>query len=95
LISLNQLNSLHTNTIPGIQQEIRNAQASIEVSYNNRDGNSIIRGLTELEELRIQEQEHKNVSVFATRIALEYTALLSAANQKIVVLRANTAPLVQ
>lgn len=83
------------NTLPGVQQEIKNTQANIEISYNNRDGNSIIRGLTQLEELRIQEQEHKNVSVFATRIALEYSALVSAAEQKIVVLRANTAPLVQ
>ncbi len=92
---LNQLNALHTNALPSIQSEIKNKQNSIESSYNDRDGVAIIRSLSELEELRIQEQEHKNIIVFSARIAAEYNTLITAANQKLVVLRANMAPLIQ
>lgn len=40
--ALNQLNALHSSTLPGIQSEIKNTQAAIESSYNNRDGVSIM-----------------------------------------------------
>jgi hypothetical protein len=93
--ALNQLNSLHANTLPGIQSEIKNKQAAIESSYNNRDSGSIMNQLSDLEELHIQEQEHTNVVVFTSRIAAEYNALITAANQKLTVLRANMAPLIQ
>jgi hypothetical protein len=93
--ALKQLNALHANTLPGIQSEIKNKQASIESSYNNRDGGSIMNQLADLEELHIQEQEHKNVVVFTSRIAAEYNTLITAANQKLTVLRANMAPLIQ
>jgi hypothetical protein len=95
LASLKQLNSQHTALLPGIQTEIKNTQLRIESSYNNRDGWAIISDLTQIEELRIQEQEHKNISIFATRIAQEYTVLLASAQERIIVLRANIAPLVQ
>lgn len=95
LTLLSQLHSLHTNARPAIVQEIRNTQAAIETAYNNRDGASIMRGLAQLEELRIQEQEHNSTALFAQRIGIEYRALIIAAAQKITVLRANTEPLVQ
>jgi hypothetical protein len=95
LSALNQLNALHVNALPTIQSQIKNIQASIEASYNNRDGNAIVRGLTQLEELRIEEQEHKNIAIFSSRVAAEYSALITASNQKLTVLRANMAPLVQ
>lgn len=95
LASLGQLHSLHTNALPGITQEIRATQAAIETAYNNRDGDSILRGLSQLEELRIQEQEHNSTALFAQRIGIEYRTLIAVASQKIIVLRANIDPLVQ
>lgn len=70
-------------------------QNDIESAYNNRDGETIIRDLSRLEELHIEEQEHTSTALFAQRIAAEYSALIPIADQKIVVLQANTAPLVQ
>jgi hypothetical protein len=95
LAQLGQLHSLHTNALPALRQEIKNTQAAIEVAYNNRDGASIIRGLSQLEEFRIQEQEHRSTALFAERIGIEYRALIAAAAQKITVLQANTEPLIQ
>jgi len=95
LASLNQLQSIHTNALPGLQASIKNTQSVIETAYNNRDGWAIIDDLSRLEELRIEEQEHKNVAVFASRIAIEYSTLVSAMSERIVVLQANIAPLVQ
>jgi len=48
-----------------------------------------------LEELHIEEQEHKNVSLFAQRFILEYTTIISSSEKKLTVLKANTAALVQ
>lgn len=92
-VLLGQLNTLHTNELKGTTAEIKNVQASIESSYNDRDGASIMEYLTQLEELHIQEQEHKNISVFAIRVGKEYKTLIDAAVQKIAVLQANIEPL--
>lgn len=91
--SLGQLNALHTSALESTNAEIKNTQTQIEASYNERDGDSIMEYLTQLEELHIQEQEHRNISVFATRVGKEYKALTDAAIQKISVLRANIEPL--
>jgi len=91
--SLGQLNSLHTNALKSTKDDIKNTQAQIESSYNDRDGDSIMEYLTKLEELHIQEQEHTNISVFAIRVGKEYKALTDAAIQKIIVLKANIEPL--
>ena len=90
---LGQLNTLHTNALQSTNAEIKNTQTQIETSYNERDGDSIMDYLTQLEELHIQEQEHQNISVFAIRVGKEYKALIDAAIQKISVLRANIEPL--
>lgn len=92
-VALGQLNTLHTNALNSTNADIKNTQAQIESSYNDRDGNSIMEYLTQLEELHIQEQEHQNISVFAIRVGKEYKALTDAAIQKISVLRANIEPL--
>lgn len=91
--ALGQLNSLHTNALNSTKADIKNTQAQIESSYNDRDGDSIMEYLTGLEELHIQEQEHTNISVFAIRVGKEYKALTDAATEKIIVLKANIEPL--
>jgi hypothetical protein len=92
-VSLGQLNTLHTNALKSTTAEIKNTQIQIESSYNNRDGESIMEYVTQLEELHIQEQEHSTISTFATRVGKEYKALIDASSQKIIVLRANIEPL--
>lgn len=91
--SLGQLNATHTNAQKSVALEIKNIQTQMESAYNNRNGDSIMEYLTQLEELHIEEQEHKNISVFSTRIGKEYKALIDASNQKISVLKANIEPL--
>ncbi|MCB9806555.1 hypothetical protein H6768_01405 [Candidatus Peribacteria bacterium] len=94
-LDLAQLNTLHKNAYTSLQEEIKTTQSLIENAYNNHDGDSIMQGLTQLEELHTEEQEHKNISVFATRIGTEYKTLITAAEQKLSVLRANIDPLVK
>jgi len=93
--SLEQLNTFHTSAFAKKQTEIKNTQIAIESAYNQRNADDVIRGIITLEELHTEEQEHKTISVFATRIGGEYRALINAAEQKISVLRANTDPLVK
>jgi hypothetical protein len=51
--------------------------------------------LAHIEELHIEEQEHKNVSIFAKRFLLEYNAIINASEKKLTVLKANAAALTQ
>jgi hypothetical protein len=66
--SLEQLNTLHTNAFTAKQGEIKNIQTTVESAYNQRNSEEVLRGIIELEELHTAEQEHKTISVFATRI---------------------------
>lgn len=91
--SLGQLNTLHTNARTGARADIVNMQKQIESAYNDRDSESIMEYVTQLEELHIQEQEHNTISTFAIRVGKEYKALIDAASEKIIVLRANIEPL--
>ncbi len=93
--TLTQQADLHAGILPSIQEEIKNTQNSLENAYNNRDSSAIIKGLVQLEELRIEEQEHRNNTVFSRRLAREYAALIQASEQRITVLRANAAALAQ
>jgi hypothetical protein len=95
LASLTQLASLHTNALTGILAQIQTIQNNIEVAYVDRDGDKIMSNLQDLEEYHIDEQEHRNTALFATRMAKEYAVLIAAAEQKLTVLRANTAALAQ
>lgn len=95
LASLTQLVSIHTNTLPGLQAQIENIQNDIEIAYVERNGERIMSGLQDLEEFRIEEQEHRTTILFANRMAQEYKVLIAAAEQKIIVLQANTAALVK
>lgn len=92
-VSLGQLNTLHTNARTSAQQDIKNMQIQIESAYNNRDSESIMEHLVQLEELHVQEQEHNTITTFAIRVGKEYKALIEASSQKITVLRANIEPL--
>lgn len=92
-VSLGQLNSMHTNARDGERQNIANVQVQIESAYNNRDGESIMEYVTQLEELHVQEQEHNTIATFALRVGKEYKVLTDLASQKLAVLRANIEPL--
>lgn len=95
LTSLTQLASTNANALPQVQAQITTAQNDIEVAYANRDGDVIMNRLQDLEELRIEEQDHKHATLFANRMAQEYSVLIAASVQKLTVLRANTAALVK
>lgn len=93
--TLVQLRDFHNNALKSTQADIKNAQVAIEQSYAQRNGEEIIGGLARLEELHIEEQEHKNITIFAQRFIVEYTAIILVAEKKLAVLRANTAALIQ
>ncbi len=93
--TLTQLRDFHSNALKGNQDEIKTAQASIEQSYAQKNGEDIIQSLAHLEELHIEEQEHKNITIFAQRFILEYNTLIATSEKKITVLSANTAALIQ
>lgn len=93
--TLTQLNNFHINALSTSQINIKNAQSAIEKSYSEQNSADIMDGLAYIEELHIEEQEHKNISIFAKRFLLEYNAIINASEKKLTVLKANSAALTQ
>lgn len=88
--TLSQLHDFHNNAYMTLQTDIKNAQNTIEQAYINRNSAEIMQALARLEELHVEEQEHKNIAIFAKRIALEYTNIITFSEKKLVIIRANT-----
>lgn len=93
--SLSQLHDFHNNAYTTLQTDIKNAQNTVEQAYKNQNSNDIMQWITHLEELHIEEQEHKNIVIFTQRIALEYSRLITLSEKKLVIIRANTEALAQ
>ncbi len=87
--TLSQLHDFHTSAYTTLQADIKNTQNTIEKAYVDRNSSGITDGVDRLEELHVEEQEHKNVAIFAKRIALEYTNIITLAEKKLVIIRAN------
>jgi hypothetical protein len=85
----------HANSFTSLAETINAKQASIEAHYRNRDGESIEQGLIDLEELRITSNDHRQASIFANNFIQEYTALITASNNKLAILNSNKDPLVK
>ncbi len=93
--SLSQLHDFHNNAYATVQTNIKNAQNAIEQSYKSQNSAEIMQGIAHLEELHVEEQEHKTIVLFTQRIALEYTRLITLSEKKLVIIRANTEALAQ
>ena len=93
--SLTLLKDFHINAITGVQSDIKNAQAAVEQSYAQKNSDDIMNGIARLEELHIEEQEHRNIVIFSERFLAEYKTLISWTDKKLTVIKANTAALIQ
>lgn len=93
--SLTLLGDFHANAIQNIQTDIKNTQSAIEQAYTERNSDEIMSWIERLEELRISEQEHRNIVVFSKRFIAEYAALMTGVEKKIIVIKANAPALIQ
>ncbi len=93
--SLSQLHDFHNNAYNTVQTDIKNTQNNIEQAYKNQNSAEIIQWITHLEELHVEEQEHKNIVLFTQRISLEYARLITLSEKKLVIMRANTEALAE
>lgn len=93
--SLTQLRDFHNNAVTASQTNIKNTQTAIEQSFIQKNSSEIMDGLSRLEELNIELQEHRHVSIFSGRFLAEYTTIMNTAEKKLAVLRTNKDALVK
>ncbi len=95
LQKLQAQSTFHKTALQNIQTDIKNTQTRIESAYTDRNSTAIVDGMADLDELVLQKQDHIYGQLLNQQLAREYQSVITFAQKKWDIIRANMPAFVQ